>query len=305
MSLDTAKTVAKLRGLTKKFDDRAGAATPFYPEVCTIVNSTGADEQYGLLGKMPGVREWVGDRVFKELRAGHFTIANKLWESSLSIEKTDIEDDRLGLYGPTLEQTADEAMYHPDELFFQALVAGETEPCFDGQLFFDTDHAWGDSGTQDNDLTYAAATGTNPTAEEFAAAFHQARTAMIKFKNDQGKLLNRPLVTGMNKLMVVVPPEMELAAYKGLTAAVLNNDSNVVIDRPRIVVSPHLTNAAKFYTFNLGGVLKPFVFQARKPLERMMKGMNDIEFKDVKFMTEARYNVGYCAWWSAVLTTFT
>jgi hypothetical protein len=33
--------------------------------------------------------------------------------------------------------------------------------------------------------------------------------------------------------------------------------------------------------------------------------LNDIETKDVKFMTEARYNVGYLAWWTAVLTTFT
>jgi phage major head subunit gpT-like protein len=50
---------------------------------------------------------------------------------------------------------------------------------------------------------------------------------------------------------------------------------------------------------------KPYIFQAREPLSRKMKGMDDIEFKDVKFMTQARYNVGYGAWWNAVRYTFT
>lgn len=305
MALDTAKATVTLRTLTKKFDQRAASATPFYPTVSNIIPSDGADEAYGMLGNMPGVREWLGDRQFKELRAANFTIANKHWESSLLIKKTDIADDRMGMYGPLMEELAVEATYHPDELLFSALSSAESTACFDGQYFFDGDHAWGSSGSQSNDLTYAAATGTTPTAAEFRGAFHQARTAMLKFKNDQGKLLNRPVSTSMNSLLCLVPPDLELQAYEGLTASILSNNSNVVIDAPKIVVSPHLTDATKFYLFNLEGALRPFVFQAREPLSRQMKGLDDIETKDVKFMTEARYNVGYLAWWKAVLTTFT
>ena len=69
--------------------------------------------------------------------------------------------------------------------------------------------------------------------------------------------------------------------------------------------SAYLTDSSKMYLFNLDGALKPFVFQAREPISRQMKGLDDIETKDVKFMTESRYNVGYLAWWKAVLTTFT
>lgn len=305
MALDTAKATVTLRDITKKFDNRLKASTPFYPTVSTIIQSDGLDEKYGMLGNTPGIREWLGDRQFNELRAGTFTITNKHWESSLLIKKTDIADDRMAMYGPLAEQLAIEAAYHPDELLFTAMIAGASTACFDGQYFFDTDHAWGDSGTQDNDLTYAAATGTAPTSAEFRAAFHQARTKMLQYKNDQGKFLNRPTSMGMGNLLVVVPPEMELAAYEGLTATILSNNSNIVIDAPRIVVSPHITDAATFYLFNLGAPLKPFVFQAREPLTRQMKGLDDIETKDVKFMTEARYNVGYLAWWTGVLTTFT
>jgi phage major head subunit gpT-like protein len=305
MALDTAKATVTLRTLTKKFDNAVHAATPFYPRLATIVQSNGADEAYGGLGSMPGVREWLGDRQFKELRAGTFTLANKHWESSLLISKNDMADDRMALYGPAVEGLAQEAACHPDELFFQTMVAGATTACFDGQNFFDTDHAWGDSGTQDNDLTGAAATGTAPTAAEFRAAFHTCRTTMLKYKNDQGKFLNRPTTMKGKNLVVVVPPEMELAAYEGLTATILGNNSNVVIDAPEIIVSNYITDAATFYVFNVGSPLKPFIFQQREPLKRMTKGLDDIETKDVKFMTEARYNAGYLAWWTAVLYTFT
>jgi phage major head subunit gpT-like protein len=305
MALDTAKATVTLRTLTQRFDNRLKSATPFYPQISTIIQSDGYDESYGMLGSMPGIREWLGDRQFKELRAGTFTITNKHWENSLLIKKTDLADDRMGLYGPLMEDLAIEAAYHPDELFFTALVNGETAACFDGQFFFDTDHSWGDSGTQDNDLTYAAATSTVPTAAEFRLAFHAARAAMLKFKTDTGKLLNRPVSTGLTNLLCVVNPDFEVIAKEALTAQILSNNSNVVVDAPRIVSSAYLTDTSKMYLFNLDGALKPFVFQAREPISRQMKGLDDIETKDVKFMTESRYNVGYLAWWKAVLTTFT
>ena len=305
MALDTAKATVTLRTLTQRFDNRLKSATPFYPQISTIIQSDGFDESYGMLGSMPGIREWLGDRQFKELRAGTFTITNKHWENSLLIKKTDLADDRMGLYGPLMEDLAIEAAYHPDELFFTALVNGETTACFDSQYFFDTDHSWGDSGTQDNDLTYAAATSTVPTAAEFRGAFHAARAGMLKFKNDQGKLLNRPVSTGLTNLLCVVNPDFEVIAKEALTAQILSNNSNVVVDAPRIVSSAYLTDSSKMYLFNLDGALKPFVFQAREPISRQMKGLDDIETKDVKFMTESRYNVGYLAWWKAVLTTFT
>ena len=305
MALDTAKATVTLRTLTKKFDERVKASTPFYPQLCTIVDSDGADEAYGILGDMPGVREWLGDRQFKELRAGTFTIANKLWEDSLLIKKTDIADDRMKMYGPLMEDLGIEAAYHPDELFFTAMVNGESELCFDGQYFFDTDHSWGDSGSQSNDLTQAAATSTVPTAAEFRTAFHAARAALLKFKNDQGKLLNRPVSTGLTNLLCIVNPDFEVIAKEALTATILSNNSNVVVDAPRIVSSAYLTDTSKMYLFNLDGALKPFVFQQREALSRQTKGLEDIETKDVKFMTQARYNLGYLAWWKGVLTTFT
>jgi phage major head subunit gpT-like protein len=307
MALNTAKYISVQRDLTQKFREGAQNATPFYPTLCTEIQSNGPDEKYGILGSMPGVKEWLGDRQFKKLRAGDFTIANREWENSVEFEKNDIDDDRIGLMTELASDFGAEAVQHPDELLIEALVAGESTACFDGQFFFDTDHSWGDSGTQSNDLSYAAASGTTPTADEFKAAFHQSRVAMLGFKNDQGKKLNRPVIRGANKLLCLVPLELQEVATAALNAQLTSQGgTNTVLDQPEIVACPALTDATKFYTFNMEGVLKPFVFQKRRPIRTpVWKGMDDPETKVLKMMTDARYNLGYLAWWKATVTVFT
>lgn len=305
MSLDTAAAIAKLRSLSVKFDGGVEAAQPVYPQLCTVVPSDGADEEYGWLGSMPGVREWLGDRIFNQLRGAKFTLTNKEFESSLEILRTSIEDDRLGMYGPVLEEMGKEAAFHPDELLFSLMEAAEATACWDGQFFIDTDHVWGDSGSQSNDLTYDAANHLAVTEDEFRAAYHAARAAMLSFKNDRGKLLVRPTIRPLPNLLLLVPTELEEVANKAINKQLVSNgETNIVLDKPRIMTAGYLTSGVKFDLLNLDGALKPYVFQARRPLSRQMKGLDDREFKGVKFMTDARYNVGYLAWWKCVRTTF-
>lgn len=306
MSLVTARYQAVQRDVTQVFKTRAEAATPFYPTLCTIVPSNSIDEKYAMLGGLPGMREWIGERKFKELRAGNFTIVNKHFESSLGIEKNDIDDDRLGTLNAQIMALADEATYHPDELLFNiADSAAESTACFDGQYFFDTDHSWGDSGTLSNDLTYNAADHTAVTTTEFKAAFHAALIAMLGFKNDQGKYLNRPKVGNLGSLVLAVPLALYEVAVKSFEQVVVGNgESNFVLERPTIIPIQYLTSSVKFDLYYTGGLMKPYIFQARKPLSFQVKGADDSESKILKAMTEARYNVGYGAWWTAVRTTF-
>ena len=305
MALDIASAQVKLRDITAKFDAGVDSAEPFYPTVCYDASSVRSSEKYGWIGNMPGMREWVGDRQFSELRSANFVIDNKHFESSLAIKKTDIADDNLGQYGPIMEQLGIEAAHHPDELWFDALELGESTACFDGQFFFDTDHSWGKSGSQSNDLTSTVADTSAVTVAELKTAIRSAVQQMLGFKNDQGKLYHRPTVSRLNDLTLLVPLALRDVAYDALESQLLSNSTNVIVDRPTIVASPYLTSDVKFYLFKTGDPVKPFVFQQREPLSRMMKGLGDIEIKDVKFMTEARYNVGYFAWWTAVLTTLT
>ncbi len=305
MALDIASAQVKLRDLTAKFDNRVAGATPFYPQVCYDASSVRSSEKYGWIGNMPGMREWLGERQFSELRSANFVLENKHWESSLAIKKTDLADDNLGQYGPVLEQLGIEAAHHPDELWFSVLEQAESTACFDGQFFYDTDHVWGSSGTQSNDITSTVAATATPTVAEIKTAIRKMIRSMLGFKNDQGKLYNRPTVGRLNDLTLLVPLALRDLAYDALESELLSNSSNVVVDRPNIVSSPYLTSDVKLYLFKTGEAVKPFVFQRREPLSRMMKGIDDLETKDVKFMTEARYNVGYFAWWTSILCTLT
>jgi hypothetical protein len=306
MSLDTAAATAKLNGLTAKFDNTLAAMAPYYPNLCTVVTSKGADERYAMLGRVPAIREWIGDRSIKQMAAADWTVVNRPWEVTVGVDKFDIDDDRLGMYGPLLEQLAANAARHPDKLVWDLMVAGETGVCFDAQCFYDTDHVWGDSGSQSNDLTYAAADGTTPTATEFKLAYNAALKAMQTFKDNNGNLINGYVIDEATSILVVVPPDLLQVAHDALTVRTQSaGGENWVLSAPRILSCALLTDATKFYIHKVDEPLRPFIFQQRMPLKREMKGIDDLEFREVKFMTEARYEAAYGVWWTSVLTTFT
>jgi phage major head subunit gpT-like protein len=310
MSLDTAAAVTKLRSLTAKFDARVKSTKPFYPRLCTIIPSDGADEEYGMLGSVPSVREWLAERKFHSVRAAKFTIENKHWESSIGVEKTRIRDDRMALYGPMFESLGVRATRHPDKLLLSDLVVNATsQTCLDGQFFFDTDHSWGDSVTQDNDLTSNIVDPAAPTFDEFKTALNGMLRALLAFKDDHGELLHDDVVMGENggmELVALGPLKYWEVANKVFTPGITvnNGETNVPIAIAQYVPTPHITGDY-FDLYRTDTPVKPYVFQAREPLQRQMKGMDDIEYKDVKFLTEARYNIGFGAWWNAVRHTFT
>jgi phage major head subunit gpT-like protein len=120
----------------KGFD---GAPTR-YKDIAMVVGSAASSETYGWLGQFPKLREWLGDRIVKNLSAHTYTIQNKKFESTISVARTHIEDDRYGVFAPVLTETGKAAAEMPDELIFGLLAAGFTTACYDGQFFFDTDH---------------------------------------------------------------------------------------------------------------------------------------------------------------------
>jgi phage major head subunit gpT-like protein len=96
------------------------------------------------LGQFPSLREWIGPRVIKNLMAHGFSIKNRLFESTIAVDRVSIEDDRYSVLGPVLSEMGMAAGDHPNELVMSLLGAGFTTQCYDGQYFFDTDHPVGD-----------------------------------------------------------------------------------------------------------------------------------------------------------------
>ncbi len=102
--------------------------------------STGAAEVYPRLDLIGGLREWLGDRVVEQLSVSTFTITNKWYEKTISVNRADIEDDRFGLLAPAAMQLGQNAAQLKDLLIAGLMKNGASSPTYDGQNFFSTAH---------------------------------------------------------------------------------------------------------------------------------------------------------------------
>lgn len=141
MAIVTPQLLTSLfTGYKAAFQGGLGMAEPQYTSVATRIISTTASNTYGWLGQWPGFREWVGDRVLRDMEAHGYSITNRRFESTVSVAETDLEDDNLGVYTPMMEEMGRATVAFPDQMVFPLLKAGFDTLCYDGQNFFDTDH---------------------------------------------------------------------------------------------------------------------------------------------------------------------
>lgn len=137
----TAPVLQAIRtALRSEFQSGFDGVVPDYSKIAMVVPSTTASNTYGWLGSMPGVREWVGDRVVNDLAEHGYVINNKDFELTVGVKRTDIEDDNLGVYSPMMSEMGRAMAAHPGEMVYGLLPAGFNTVCYDGQYFFDTDH---------------------------------------------------------------------------------------------------------------------------------------------------------------------
>lgn len=143
MIINQASLEGIYRSFKTIFNQAFDAAESLWPLVAMEVPSEGRSVDYKWLGAFPMMREWVGDRVVKDLTAFHYEIVNKDFESTVEVDRNDIEDDQIGVYTPIIQGLGDAAKKHADILVFGLLAQGFSTVCYDGQYFFDTDHPVG------------------------------------------------------------------------------------------------------------------------------------------------------------------
>ena len=127
-------------GFSAAFNKGFDGAESHYGEIAVTVPSTASETTYGWLGQFPKLREWIGDRVVKNLMAHSYAVVNRKFENTISVPRTSIEDDQFGVFGPMFQEMGKATAEHPDELIFSLLAQGFASPCYDGRSFFDTDH---------------------------------------------------------------------------------------------------------------------------------------------------------------------
>lgn len=264
----------------KAFDE----TKPMYDKVATVVNSETSEESYKWLGSFPKMKKWIGERQIQNLAAHDYTIKNESYEATVAVPKEDIEDDKIGIYNPMVQELGQSAAWHPDEIVFGLLGKGFENKCYDGEAFFSENHPVGKKKVSNK--------GTAKLSPESYAA---ARTAIMSFKDEEGKPLK--LIPDL----LVVPPALEGEAKKILEADQINGTTNVLKGTAQVLVVPELaTNDNAWYLLCTSRPLKPIIFQLRKKPQFVAltseTDSNVFMNKEYVYGVDDRCNGGYGFW---------
>lgn len=140
MDINATNLQALYRAFNTAFQSGFSGVSPMWQRIATLVPSSSSQEDYGWLGDIKAMREWIGDRVINSISQHVYNIKNRKFELTQGVDRDKIEDDQVGIYTPLFQMMGDSAARHPDELIFALLLAGFTTRCYDGQYFIDSDH---------------------------------------------------------------------------------------------------------------------------------------------------------------------
>ncbi|MEX5875052.1 Mu-like prophage major head subunit gpT family protein [Providencia hangzhouensis] len=141
MAIVTPQLIQSLfTGWNGDFQNGLEDAPSQFERIATTVPSTTKSNTYGWLGKFPGMREWIGERVISDMASHGYQLVNRPFESTVGVDRDDIDDENIGIYSPLFTEMGRAAGVQPDELCFGALTNGFNTLCYDKQNFFDTDH---------------------------------------------------------------------------------------------------------------------------------------------------------------------
>lgn len=294
------------KGLRSEFFARFDAVTTYYPDLTTRIQSNTDTETYKWLGSVPRMREWGTGRLAKGLGTESYSVENLKYESTLEVDRDEISDDKTGQIRIRIAELALRAASHKDYLIAQLLLNGATAGfnSYDGVSFFHDAHVSGASGAQDNKLTSVAVDVNSPTTEEFKTALTEGIGQMLAFKDDQGE----PMSLSATGLVCVVPTTMYLRALEAVSAAVTGSTSNIVQGAARIIAFPWLTDPSRWYLLKTDGIIRPFIFQDREPVEfTALTEESDEGFRREKFLygVRGRYRLAYGYWQFAIRMDFT
>jgi phage major head subunit gpT-like protein len=256
--------------------------------------------KYPVDGDLTGFREWLGERIYEDWARFAFELKNRTFEKSVKYNVDQLEDDAYAGDDLILDRIAYQGKMWPEDLVFEALLAGGSQLCFDGQFFFDTDHpvdpSGATSGTYANLFTTTALTNGN---------FSSVLASMQNLAGRDG----RPRGFGQ-RVALVVPTQLRQVGQEILNAAlVANGGTNVNQNQAELIVIPRLgiASATTWYVMDLGGPAKPLFFQKRMaPRVIAMTSPEDehvFAHNEARIGAKARGAAGYGMPWTAAKCT--
>jgi len=300
----TPQSLRDLRVAINMLFTGARAKTPVvYTDFATRTTAATKTTSFPSHAATRPLRRWEGERKIVSGKAYDYRVTSEKFELTMGIPVEEIEDDNIGAYNALVMDAGEQTALWPDDLVFEALLAGETELAFDGKPFFANDHALKTGQNIDNLFASNALTKDN-----VAGVIEQ----MMSYVGEDGRSLRvRPNI-------LAVPPALQeeglaivgsniLAQVFGANTAAAAVD-NTMRGRLTLKVYPELAasaggNDSSWYVFDTSRAVKPLVFVERSAPKFTFKNsdQDDNVFWDdeVVFGVRARGAAGYGPFWLA------
>lgn len=266
------------------------------PKISTATKSNARSNVYGFKAMQTQLREWIGPRVALNLSEHSYEIVNKKYEGTLEVDRTEIEDDNIGIFtGMEIPDLAQATKKHPDILLAALIKANPT--AFDAKSMFASDHP-----------TYAPSAFTQTYQNDFSYALdadgvNTVYSTMAGYLGENGQ----PLTVRPDTL--IVPPQLRRAAMalnNSATSALPGagaGDPSATIDNPMrgwfkqiIEIAELADQPTVWYIADMSKVVKPLIVQTRQEAELVSRqNLDDPKVFDLDKFTwgvRVRHNVG-------------
>ena len=270
-----------------------GGATKALEAITSILPSEGKDEKYGFLGDTPAVTEWFGDKTTGHITDYNYTLTNKNYYAALSIDRNEINDDRMGILRPRIAQMVSTMQRYKWDLVIAAVVAGTTLLGYDSDYYFGSH----ESPTLDNLLA-----GTSSTLATIKTDIYAAKAAMMEFTSDKSRVLRLAMDT------LLVPAEGEGLFLEAVESSANPGGDGTGIFNPmkgwikQLIVEPSLSDALDWYGFASAHPLKPMILQMREEPNPVIDTTAEKRNRQIVFSAEMRAVAGYGIFAQAIKT---
>jgi len=296
--IGTDLTLEDLKGIIDElFNGARDAIDGFGPSenvkmLATEVSANNGSRIYGFLGSVPGVKEWIGSKTYKQLKEYNYVVRNKEWYNAVTMRKNELRRSGLIDIPMMLEGLVREHANNKLEMIIGALNDGTSGTAYDNIAFFSNA-----SGVRVNDNLLG---GAGVTLANLKTDITAARVAMASFVNDNGKLMR----VVPNTIVCPVALETSFLEIKNSTADASGDNSGVAnvvggyIDN--VIADPLLdaTDVNDWYYLATKSALKPVVIQT----EAMNEGdefetvLDETQWASdgiLGYSVESASNVGY------------
>jgi phage major head subunit gpT-like protein len=247
------------------------------------VPSTSSTTKHVWLNQIPQVREWIGDRLVKNIESDNMTVTNKKFEQTLEMTREEMEDDEFGIYSTLSEDMGNNARIFPDKHLVDELTR-DPDWLADSAKYFGATRTYG-SNTILNKTTNAL------TESEFDTAVETMQSYLGH--NDQ------PI--GVKPFALLVGPSLRNTAFDILQnemRATQTSNGVAVQNHNRGLVDPYVSSrlvgshSTKWYLLGQTGAIRGLAWQSRVAPEFQDTRLNigsDFVFQNDKYQWGMRF----------------